>query len=95
MPRFVRYFARSKEEIWAADAELGALHLMQCRDSLWCTRYLCPRTMKQKLNIDPDSLIPTLPKPQELRPFPERKSFSFEVPLSAAAWPLLIPHIRP
>ena len=39
--------------------------------------YLCPRERKDKLNIDPDSLIPELPKPQELRPYPERKSFEF------------------
>ena len=40
--------------------------------------YLCPRERKTKLNIDPDSLIPKLPKPAELRPFPERLSFSFD-----------------
>ena len=40
--------------------------------------YLCPREMKQRLNIDPDSLLPQLPKPAELRPFPERHSFSFD-----------------
>jgi len=40
--------------------------------------YLCPREYKQRLNIDPDSLIPELPKPAELRPYPERKSFTFE-----------------
>jgi ribosome biogenesis protein ERB1 len=40
--------------------------------------YLCPREIKQRLNIDPDSLLPQLPKPAELRPFPERLSFSFE-----------------
>ena len=39
--------------------------------------YLCPRSNKQKLDIDPDSLLPKLPKPSELRPFPERLSFSF------------------
>ena len=32
--------------------------------------YLCPRVQKQKLNIDPESLIPTLPKPRDLRPYP-------------------------
>jgi len=36
--------------------------------------YLCPRERKTKLNIDPDSLIPQLPKPHELRPFPEQMS---------------------
>ncbi len=32
--------------------------------------YLCPRQLKKRLNIDPESLIPRLPKPKELKPFP-------------------------
>ncbi|ANB11252.1 Erb1p [Sugiyamaella lignohabitans] len=32
--------------------------------------YLAPRVRRQKLNIDPDSLIPDLPSPKDLRPFP-------------------------
>ena len=32
--------------------------------------YLCPRVRRRKLHIDPQSLIPALPKPAELRPFP-------------------------
>eukprot|EP00899_Mesostigma_viride_P002463 jgi/Mesvir1/12217/Mv00445-RA.1 len=32
--------------------------------------YLCPRTRKKKINIDPESLVPKLPRPQDLRPFP-------------------------
>ena len=32
--------------------------------------YLCPRVRRRKLDIDPQSLIPALPKPAELRPFP-------------------------
>lgn len=32
--------------------------------------YLAPRVRKNKLNIDPDSLIPELPSPKDLRPFP-------------------------
>ena len=32
--------------------------------------YLCPRKLKKRLNIDPDALIPRLPKPRELRPYP-------------------------
>lgn len=32
--------------------------------------YLCPRKLKKRLNIDPESLVPTLPKPKELKPFP-------------------------
>eukprot|EP01017_Pseudomicrothorax_dubius_P036383 TRINITY_DN5201_c0_g1_i15.p1 TRINITY_DN5201_c0_g1~~TRINITY_DN5201_c0_g1_i15.p1 ORF type:complete len:523 (+),score=136.10 TRINITY_DN5201_c0_g1_i15:1394-2962(+) len=32
--------------------------------------YMCPRVRKKKLNIDPESLLPKLPQPSELRPFP-------------------------
>eukprot|EP00850_Spirogloea_muscicola_P002471 SM000009S23600 [mRNA] locus=s9:1013105:1019315:+ [translate_table: standard] len=32
--------------------------------------YLCPRTRKTRININPESLIPKLPKPRDLRPFP-------------------------
>jgi len=36
--------------------------------------YLAPRQRKNKLNIDPESLIPDLPSPKDLRPFPIRTS---------------------
>ncbi len=32
--------------------------------------YLCPRAIKRKLQVDPDTLLPKLPDPKELRPFP-------------------------
>ncbi|KAF2153106.1 eukaryotic ribosome biogenesis protein 1 [Myriangium duriaei CBS 260.36] len=32
--------------------------------------YLAPRVRRSKLNIDPESLLPKLPSPEELRPFP-------------------------
>ena len=32
--------------------------------------YLCPRKLKRRLNIDPETLVPRLPKPRELKPFP-------------------------
>ncbi|KAL8945881.1 MAG: hypothetical protein Q9222_007640 [Ikaeria aurantiellina] len=32
--------------------------------------YLAPRIRRSKLNIDPESLLPKLPNPDELRPFP-------------------------
>ncbi|KAL9115281.1 MAG: hypothetical protein Q9187_007341, partial [Circinaria calcarea] len=32
--------------------------------------YLAPRVRRNKLNIDPESLLPKLPSPEELRPFP-------------------------
>jgi ribosome biogenesis protein ERB1 len=33
--------------------------------------YMCPRKRQQRLNIDPESLIPKLPKPSTLKPFPQ------------------------
>lgn len=32
--------------------------------------YLAPRIRRNKLNIDPETLLPKLPSPEELRPFP-------------------------
>ena len=32
--------------------------------------YLCPRAFKRRLNIDPESLVPRLPRPRELKPYP-------------------------
>ncbi len=32
--------------------------------------YLCARAVKKKLNVDPEALLPKLPDPKELRPFP-------------------------
>jgi ribosome biogenesis protein ERB1 len=40
--------------------------------------YLAPRIRRTKLNIDPESLLPKLPDPNELRPFPMRESERFE-----------------
>lgn len=35
--------------------------------------YLCPRVVRQRVQIDdPDTLLPELPSPRELRPFPSR-----------------------
>lgn len=39
--------------------------------------YLCPRKMKMKLNMNPDDLLPKLPKPRDLKPFPSTKSVRF------------------
>lgn len=40
--------------------------------------YLAPRVRHNKLNIDPDSLIPDLPSPKDLRPFPIRCSVVYK-----------------
>lgn len=39
--------------------------------------YLAPRVRRSKLNIDPESLLPKLPTPEELRPFPARCDIVF------------------
>eukprot|EP00743_Colponemidia_sp_Colp-15_P005927 GILK01006373.1.p1 GENE.GILK01006373.1~~GILK01006373.1.p1 ORF type:complete len:908 (-),score=186.22 GILK01006373.1:272-2764(-) len=39
--------------------------------------YLAPRALKKRLNIDPESLIPKLPKPSDLRPFPTTMSIQY------------------
>ncbi|KAG9104042.1 Ribosome biogenesis protein erb1 [Ceratobasidium sp. 370] len=36
--------------------------------------YLAPRVQRTKLNIDPNSLIPSLPSPASLRPFPTHEA---------------------
>ncbi|KAI8966989.1 NUC169 domain-containing protein [Mycotypha africana] len=40
--------------------------------------YLAPRVRKNRLNIDPESLVPKLPSPKDLRPFPTRQSILYE-----------------
>lgn len=40
--------------------------------------YLAPRVRRNKLNIDPESLIPELPSPKDLRPFPIRCSTTYQ-----------------
>ncbi|KAF9563683.1 ribosome biogenesis protein ERB1 [Agrocybe pediades] len=39
--------------------------------------YLAPRVQRVKLNIDPNSLIPKLPSPSSLKPFPNYRSLQF------------------
>jgi len=34
--------------------------------------YLCPRVRKMKANVNPEDLIPKLPRPKELQPFPSQ-----------------------
>ncbi|KAG9009803.1 Ribosome biogenesis protein erb1 [Tulasnella sp. JGI-2019a] len=55
----------------------GALRLVpgyekfiQERHSRLLDLYLAPRIQKVRLNINPDSLLPSLPSPQSLKPFP-------------------------
>lgn len=39
--------------------------------------YLCPRVLKRRLNIDPESLVPQLPRAQDLRPFPTTQCIEY------------------
>lgn len=39
--------------------------------------YLAPRLRKNRLDIDPESLVPDLPSPKDLRPFPIRCSVTY------------------
>ena len=40
--------------------------------------YLCPRAMVQRAKVDPDSLLPKLPSPKDLQPFPTTAAIKFE-----------------
>jgi len=39
--------------------------------------YLAPRVQRVKLNMDPETLIPKLPSPNSLKPFPNYRSLAF------------------
>lgn len=53
--------------------ELIKEHFERCLDL-----YMCPRLFKQKVNVsDPSKLIPELPSPSELKPFPTQVSIDF------------------
>lgn len=40
--------------------------------------YLCPRVRKNKFQIDPESLIPKLPDPKDLQPFPTSLAITYK-----------------
>ena len=40
--------------------------------------FIAPRVVRPKINVDPDSLIPQLPDPENFRPFPEVLAMKFE-----------------
>ncbi|KAF7331925.1 Ribosome biogenesis protein ERB1 [Mycena kentingensis (nom. inval.)] len=52
-------------------------HFVKERFNRQLDLYLAPRIQRVKLNIDPSTLIPKLPSPQSLRPFPNYKSLKF------------------
>ena len=40
--------------------------------------YLCPRIIKKKIHVDPNSLIPQIPDPSTLKPFPTKQSLLYQ-----------------
>ena len=48
----------------------GYGEFIQERFSRLLDLYLAPRVQRKKLNIDPESLLPSLPAPETLKPFP-------------------------
>lgn len=40
--------------------------------------YMCPRQRIRKANVDPESLIPKLPRPKDLQPFPSSQSICYK-----------------
>ncbi|EDQ89285.1 block of proliferation 1 [Monosiga brevicollis MX1] len=39
--------------------------------------YLCPRARRIRMNVDPEDLLPKLPKPEDLQPFPSAPSLVY------------------
>ena len=39
--------------------------------------YLCPRVSKTRLNINPKDMLPPLPSPKELRPYPNARCLRY------------------
>ncbi|OWT41407.1 ribosome biogenesis protein ERB1 [Cryptococcus neoformans] len=58
----------------------GYKNLVQEKFERCLDLYLAPRTRRVKLNIDPESLIPKLPAPKELRPFPIASTVQYRHP---------------
>nr|CCA19917.1 conserved hypothetical protein [Albugo laibachii Nc14] len=56
----------------------GYSHFARERFERCLDLYLCPRTIKRKLNIDPESLVPQLPNPRDLRPFPNTRALTYK-----------------
>ena len=52
-------------------------HFIRQRFNRQLDLYLAPRIQRTRLNIDPNSLIPKLPSPSSLRPFPIYRSLKF------------------
>jgi ribosome biogenesis protein ERB1 len=53
--------------------------------------YLCPRAIKRKLQVDPDTLLPKLPDPKDLRPFPTTIAVQVRARACVLSWAALLP----
>ena len=60
----------------------GYGHFLEERFERCLDLYLAPRVRRSKLNIDPESLLPKLPSPEELKPFPSSCSTLYRTPKS-------------
>ena len=47
--------------------------------------YLCPRAIKRRLQVDPETLLPKLPSAEELRPYPTTEAIQVGVVLRACS----------
>ncbi|RCH85450.1 Ribosome bioproteinsis protein erb1, partial [Rhizopus stolonifer] len=56
----------------------GYEKLIQERFQRCLDLYLAPRVRKNRLDIDPESLVPKLPSPKDLRPFPTKQALVYE-----------------
>lgn len=56
----------------------GYKHFTEERFARCLDLYLCPRQIKMKVNVDPEDLIPKLPKPRDLQPFPTVLAIIYE-----------------
>ena len=46
--------------------------------------YLAPRARRMRLTIQPEDLVPQLPRPQDLQPFPTVNSITYTVNIVVA-----------
>lgn len=44
--------------------------------------YLAPRARRMRLTIQPEDLVPQLPRPQDLQPFPTVNSITYTVKIA-------------
>jgi ribosome biogenesis protein ERB1 len=51
--------------------------------------YLCPRVLKRRLNIDPESLVPRLPNASDLKPFPTARCIEYITPYEGDVAPAI------